>query len=265
MPSTLTLEATTSSVTNRATKILLALGETQISAIHVLRRLYSTVAFLRIFYYYDSERGCPGGIVRRLSDKYNNVGREWDRDLFAQASYRWHINPHNQLNFIAKYSNEYLRYCTDYPDNQKYSPRQQPLSHERRLPFGGICFRTCQVVVAQPWLRCPHELARRRPQAFQHHTPLRPKGCSRSCSCATGAFNWRRRFCSSTIATIHLRIPAQQTPCINSPPAISLGYSAGPLTLRGWYKTIFRVPTLNDLYYTQVGNRNPQAGIHTPV
>ena len=24
-------------------------------------------------YYYDSERGCPGGIVRRLSDKYVNV------------------------------------------------------------------------------------------------------------------------------------------------------------------------------------------------
>ena len=28
------------------------------------------------------------------------------------------------------------------------------------------------------------------------------------------------------------------------------------MTLRGWYKKIFRAPTLNDLYYTQVGNRN---------
>ena len=37
-------------------------------------------------YYYESERGCPGGIVRRLSDKYINVGREWDRDFFVQAS-----------------------------------------------------------------------------------------------------------------------------------------------------------------------------------
>lgn len=37
-------------------------------------------------YYYESERGCPGGIVRRLSDKYVNVAREWDRDFFVQAS-----------------------------------------------------------------------------------------------------------------------------------------------------------------------------------
>ena len=29
-------------------------------------------------YCYVSERGCPGGIVRRLSDKYTNIGREWD-------------------------------------------------------------------------------------------------------------------------------------------------------------------------------------------
>ena len=28
------------------------------------------------------------------------------------------------------------------------------------------------------------------------------------------------------------------------------------MTLRAWYKKIFRAPTLNDLYYTQVGNRN---------
>ena len=39
-------------------------------------------------------------------------------------------------------------------------------------------------------------------------------------------------------------------------PALSVAYSLGDLTLRAWYKKIFRAPTLNDLYYTQVGNRN---------
>ena len=39
-------------------------------------------------------------------------------------------------------------------------------------------------------------------------------------------------------------------------PAVSLAYTLYNITLRGWYKEIFRAPTLNDLYYTQVGNRN---------
>ena len=41
-------------------------------------------------------------------------------------------------------------------------------------------------------------------------------------------------------------------------PAVSLAYTLKGLTLRVWYKKIFRAPTLNDLYYTQVGNRNLQ-------
>ena len=48
-------------------------------------------------YYYDSERGCPGGIVRRLSDKYINVGREWDRDFFVQASYQQEFLHHHRV------------------------------------------------------------------------------------------------------------------------------------------------------------------------
>jgi outer membrane cobalamin receptor len=39
-------------------------------------------------------------------------------------------------------------------------------------------------------------------------------------------------------------------------PTVSLAYTLKSLTMRVWYKKIFRAPTLNDLYYTQVGNRN---------
>lgn len=39
-------------------------------------------------------------------------------------------------------------------------------------------------------------------------------------------------------------------------PAFNLGYFLKGLSFRAWYKKIFRVPTLNDLYYTQAGNRN---------
>lgn len=69
-------------------------------------------------YAYFSERGCPGGIVRRLSDKYTNIGREWDKDFFAQTSYQHRFNNILLFRVNSKYAYEYLRYCTDYPDNQ---------------------------------------------------------------------------------------------------------------------------------------------------
>ena len=39
-------------------------------------------------------------------------------------------------------------------------------------------------------------------------------------------------------------------------PAVNIGYFWHGLSFRAWFKKIFRVPTLNDLYYTQAGNRN---------
>ena len=85
--------------------------------------------FASHIYYYNSERGCPGGIVRRLSDKYINVGREWDSDFFAQASYSWQWNEH-RFKVNTKYTNEYLRYCTDYPENQNQALLQQEQQRE---------------------------------------------------------------------------------------------------------------------------------------
>ncbi len=211
--------------------------------------------FASHLYYYDSERGCPGGIVRRLSDKYNNVGREWDRDMFAQAS--WSHTFSNKFSFKtnAKYSYEYLRYCTDYPENQNtakvdnhyhqhdayvaVSGAYRPLGwlsmnigYDARMSWlGADLKRFCSVrrfdqkaVVAVKADRGGLRVAAS--VLFQHykdHTRLK-----------TGAAEPLKRFT----------------------PAVTLGYTFRNLTVRAWYKNIFRAPTLNDLYYTQAGNRN---------
>ena len=69
-------------------------------------------------YWYLSERGCPGGIVRRLSDKYTNVAREWDQDVFVQGTWNHSFNSMHRLKATMKYAHEYLRYRTKYPENQ---------------------------------------------------------------------------------------------------------------------------------------------------
>ena len=89
-------------------------------------------------YYYDSERGCPGGIVRRLSDKYVNVGREWDRDFFVQMSYQAQFFDYHQVKLNAKYTNEYLRYCTDYPEN--HNTARVNNHYNQQDVYGALCY-----------------------------------------------------------------------------------------------------------------------------
>lgn len=206
-------------------------------------------------YYYDSERGCPGGIVRRLSDKYINVGREWDRDLFAQASYQQMIGQHHRFKVNSKYSYEYLRYCTDYPENQN-TARVDNHYHNHDV-YGSASYS----YMPFSWL------------SFNTGYDLRWS----MMTCDLRNFSVVHRLDQKAVAAVHLNYQNFQAaatmlyqhykdhtfahtgaaePLERFTPTISLGYSLKGLTLRAWYKKIFRAPTLNDLYYTQVGNRN---------
>lgn len=206
-------------------------------------------------YYYNSERGCPGGIVRRLSDKYTNIGREWDQDMFAQVSYDREVGQYHRLKVNSKYSHEYLRYCTDYPENQNtarvnnryyqndayaslsycYTPAKWMAintSYDARSSWLDADLKTFRsvrrmdqkaVLALQTDYRGIQGAASLLYQHYKDHTRLK-----------TGAAKPLERFT----------------------PSITLGYTRRGLSLRSWYKSIFRAPTLNDLYYTQVGNRN---------
>lgn len=205
-------------------------------------------------YYYNSERGCPGGIVRRLSDKYVNVGREWDSDFFVQASYRKEWEHRHHLKFNTKYTNEYLRYCTDYPENQNTARvnnhyRQQDL-------YGAVCYAfvpwnwltistSYDVRLSTLWADLKkfddvYRLDQKQVLAIQTHYG----------GLQTAFSILHQHYCDSTFAHVGAADPIDKWT-----PAVSVAYTLFGVTLRAWYKQIFRVPTLNDLYYTQVGNR----------
>lgn len=207
------------------------------------------------FYYYQSERGCPGGIVRRLSDKYNNVGREWDRDLFVQASWQKSFGEKFQFKANTKYANEYLRYCTDYPENQNTARVD---NHYRQndafasvagayFPFEWLSFNV-GYDMRMSWLdadlRMFHPVRREDQKAV-----------------VAGQISWRSVRLAASMLYQHykdhtrLKVGAAD-PLSRFTPSISAAYTFRDLTLKMWYKKIFRAPTLNDLYYTQAGNRN---------
>lgn len=206
-------------------------------------------------YYYNSVRGCPGGIVRRLSDKYINVGREWDQDLFVQASYQHQFNEHHRFKTNTKYSYEYLRYCTDYPENQNTA---RVNNHYRNhdvygaasysyIPFRWFSLNTGYDI---RWSTMFADLknfsvVHRLDQKTFLSALMNYKGLQ------TAATMLYQHYKDHTFANAGAAEPLQRFT-----PTISMGYTIHDVTIRAWYKKIFRAPTLNDLYYTQVGNRN---------
>ena len=206
-------------------------------------------------YYYDSERGCPGGIVRRLSDKYVNVGREWDRDFFVQASYEQQLWQRHRFKVNAKYTNEYLRYCTDYPENQNTARVDNHYRQEDG--YGALCYSFA------PWewlsLSASYDVRYSKLRAdlkkFDNVFRLDQK------QVVAAKFDYWG--VQAAVAMLHQHYHdwtfahvGAADPLDRWTPSFTLGYTIKGLTLRAWYKKIFRAPTLNDLYYTQVGNRN---------
>lgn len=205
-------------------------------------------------YYYNSERGCPGGIVRRLSDKYINVGREWDSDFFVQASYERQLGRH-RFKVNAKYTNEYLRYCTDYPENQNTA---RVNNHYRQEDvYGAACYGWMPV----DWisLNASYDIRYSKLRAdLKRFDPV-----FRTDQKQVVAMQINKYGIQAAASLLHQHYKDNTTAHVGAADpldrwtsAYSLGYTLFGVTLRAWYKQIFRAPTLNDLYYTQVGNRN---------
>jgi len=206
-------------------------------------------------YLYVSERGCPGGIVRRLSDKYTNIGREWDTDMFIQASYQQRMGRMHNLKFNLKYAHEYLRYCTDYPDNQNtarvdnhywqndaYASAAYTVNPLRRL------YVNVSYDARMSWLDAD----------LKHFSPIRRLDQK---AVVDAQYSYRNFRVDGSILYQHYKDHTElKTGAADAlqrfTPAITLGYTWRDLQVRVWYKKIFRAPTLNDLYYTQAGNRN---------
>ena len=219
-------------------------------------------------YYYDSERGCPGGIVRRLSDKYVNVGREWDRDFFVQASWQQQFLQRHRVKANAKYTNEYLRYCTDYPENQNTARVDNHYRQEDG--YGALCYG----YTPWPWLSLStsydvrYSKLRADLKHFDNVFRLDQKEVV-AAQMNLATINNKHETISflqgfqAAVSMLHqhlhdftfTRVGAAD-PLDRWTPAVSMAYTLFGVTLRAWYKKIFRAPTLNDLYYTQVGNRN---------
>lgn len=200
-------------------------------------------------YYFNSERGLPGGVVRRLSDTYTDVGREWDKNFFTQLSWKERFGAVG-VRGIVKYTNDYLHYRSDYPENISVHANNR---YRQQDIYGAVASSyiindwNVSVSTDYRWSDLVTDV-----RHFSYVYRLDSKS-SLSLFYTNKALN-ASVSALYTRVTDHTRGSAKPLSKITYNGLIS--YTLGDWTMRGFYKSVFRTPTLNDLYYTLVGNRN---------
>jgi len=206
-------------------------------------------------YYYQSGRGIPGAIVNNV---WKNSQRQWDRNAFVQGNYTTAITKQLDLQVNAKYSNDKLRYLNPdttlmYIDNTFL---QQELyasvaARYRIFPFWDVALATDYQL---NWL----ESNMAGFVAPLRHTVL--------VSAATAvSYKWIKLQASVLESYISDTLRANRTTYSDKrashynavTPAVFCNIK--PLLdkewyLRTFYKMVYRMPTFNDLYYTDVGS-----------
>ena len=202
-------------------------------------------------YFYNSERGYPGAIVR---NKFTHEDRQWD---FFQGAFKKDYSDRYSIMLNAKYAYDYLHYLADpnrdeslmYTNNYYYQHEIYASAANRLnlFPWWSINFSAdYQFNLLNSDLK---DFAYPR-----RHTVL---------VAGATAFEFNRlKMQASVLGTIvHDEVMKAEGKAADDKvqwtPTAILSYRPFDdvdFNLRTFYKRIFRMPTLNDLYYTFIGN-----------
>ncbi|MBQ7192190.1 MAG: TonB-dependent receptor [Paludibacteraceae bacterium] len=217
-------------------------------------------------YFYDSEKGIPGAIVNNV---WTNSQRQWDRNAFVQANFTKTLVQGYDFQANAKYSNDYMRYLNPdttlmYIDNH-FTQQEVYLSVANRWSIFGDKSMTSIDSKGVNWdiaLSADYQWNYLSSNLVNFVYPTRHTVLA---AVAT-QLDWKYlKAQASLLATfIHdkLHRPTLLTPTSyrqkpQFTPSVSISYQPylkEELYLRAFYKRIFRMPTFNDLYYTDMGN-----------
>ncbi len=224
-------------------------------------------------YFYDSERGIPGAIVNNV---WTNSQRQWDRNAFVQGSWQRRISfnsQHPTLNSIdimlnGKYSFDKMRYLN--PDTTLMYIDNTFRQHE--IYLSAVCryhiFRFWDIALASDYQynRLDANLTnfvfpQRNTWLLSAATSIDWKWIKAEAS-VLGTFVWDKTIRNSQF-TINSESVHHNEPVFNRSkshyftPAAAVSYQpmlSENFFVRAFYKRIFRMPTFNDMYYTDVGN-----------
>lgn len=202
-------------------------------------------------YFYSSERGLPGPVVRRLSDQWDSTDRQWDRNFFLQATYR-HTWDRFALKTNLKYAYDWLRYLQDPSTNAAAMHCDNHYRQQDLYASVAAAWNTSWLsLTASTDLRWSDLTTNVYRSAYVYRLD------SKSLLSAIASY----RGFEGNIALLYTHIGDHSARSAQSAAALSrltpmflASWHRRAFTVRAFHKRIFRAPTLNDLYYTLVGN-----------
>ncbi|MFN0083475.1 MAG: TonB-dependent receptor plug domain-containing protein [Ferruginibacter sp.] len=207
-------------------------------------------------YIYDSKRGLPGAIIL-----YSTTGNQRlnDREIFLQATWKSKLSKRNELLISTKYQNDKTFYLDpSYPNNLG---RLENEFHQEEVYLSTVLAHkiTHQLTVSFSSDVFSNSLTRT--DIFAKDFP-EPKRLS---SLNNAAFHFTRKRIEITgnLLFTHIKekvrigLQAKEINAFSESVALSFQpFKKLPLRGRLFYKHVFRVPTFNELYYTNFGNTN---------
>ena len=205
-------------------------------------------------YYYNSKRGLPGAIIF-----YNTISNQRlnEREMFLQGSWKSTISPKSEFLFNAKYQadksyyldptypNNYRKLENEFYQNEIYvsAAYSYKVFDDLKIGFAADAFKNTLV----------------RTDIFANNfaTP------SRNSFLNNIAFRFKKKLYELTgnllFSVINESVKIGESANNFNRFSNSLAFSVQPfknfpIRTRIFYKHIFRAPTFNDLYYTNVGN-----------
>lgn len=202
-------------------------------------------------YFYSSERGLPGPVVRRLSDQWDSTDRQWDRNFFLQSTYR-HTWDRFALKTNLKYAYDWLRYLQDPSTNAAAMHCDNHYRQQDLYASVAAAWNTSWLsLTASTDLRWSDLTTNVYRSAYVYRLD------SKSLLSAIASY----RGFEGNIALLYTHIgdhsarSAQSAATLSRlTPMLLASWHRRAFTVRAFHKRIFRAPTLNDLYYTLVGN-----------
>lgn len=204
--------------------------------------------FTTHIYYYNSERGLPGPVIRRLSDQWDSTDRQWDQNFFLQSSYKKIWNNFG-LRANIKYAFDYLHYLQDPSTNASTMYCNNHYTQQNIYSSISAAYNTkylsFTVSTDLRWADLDCDVYK-----FSYVYRIDSKSLLSAIASYKGfEFN---------VALLYTHIQdytkGQATSLKKFTPMFLASYKTGKWVFRAFHKKIFRAPTLNDLYYTLVGN-----------
>lgn len=204
-------------------------------------------------YFYRSSRGLPGAIILYNPESHEHL---WDKNAFAQVRYRKQWSTRWSLQAQAKYNyswNKYFDKGTEYADGtvtDRYKQNEYYLS-------ATVLYKPAQglnVVLAQ-------DAAINTLDSSLPECPFPTRVTSLTALRAQYRPNERFLIDASLLGTYlteHVKSGERPDDLKRLSPSVGLSYRPceAQLYLRAFYKSTFRTPTFNDLYYYRMGNRS---------